>query len=204
MLFRSPTHIIIIPVLHKEESRAQVLDYCTKLKSDLQNINFAGRNIEVEIDSRDLRGGDKMWHWIKRGAPIILEVGPRDIAEDSVFLTRRDKLKEKSSQKRTHFLATVTNQLQEMQDNLLNRALAFREANTVKIDTKEDFYKFFENENSGFAYSHWNGSPEVEEQIKTDLKVTIRCIPFDGDKTPGKCVITGEPSTQRVYFAKSY
>ncbi len=201
----APTHVVIIPVLHKEESRTQVLDYCEKLKKDLRNINFAGRLLEVEIDARDLRGGDKMWHWIKRGAPMILEIGPRDIAENSVFLTRRDKsVKEKSAQKRTEFLATVAKQLQEMQDNLLNRALAFREANTVKIDTKEDFYKFFEGENSGFAYAHWNGSAEVEEKIKADLKVTIRCIPFDGDKEPGKCVITGEPSKQRVYFAKSY
>jgi prolyl-tRNA synthetase len=90
-----------------------------------------------------------------------------------------------------------------MQDNLLNRALAFREANTVKIDTKEEFYKFFEGENCGFALAHWNGSAEVEEKIKADLKVTIRCIPF-GDKEPGECIITGEPSAQRVYFAKSY
>lgn len=199
----APTHVVILPVLHKEESRAEVLDYCNKLKKDLENINFSGRLIEVEIDTRDLRGGDKMWQWIKRGVPMILEVGPRDIAEDSVFLTRRDKSKEKNSQKRSEFLATVANQLQEMQDNLLNRALAFREANTVKIDTKEEFYKFFEGENCGFALAHWNGSAEVEEKIKADLKVTIRCIPF-GDKEPGECIITGEPSAQRVYFAKSY
>lgn len=201
----APTHIIILPVLHKEESRTQVLEYCDKLKKELQDINFAGRSIEVEVDTRDIRGGDKMWQWIKRGAPMILEVGPRDIAEDSVFVSRRDKsTKEKTSQKRTEFLNTVAKQLQDMQDNLFNRALKFREDNTVKIDSKEEFYKFFENENSGFAFAHWNGKPEVEEQIKNDLKVTIRCIPLEGDKEKGKCVITGEPSEQRVYFAKSY
>lgn len=201
----APTHIVILPVLHKEESRTQVLDYCNSLKKELENIHFVDRHIEVDVDTRDIRGGDKMWHWIKRGVPIILEVGPRDIAEDSVFVSRRDKsTKDKTSQKRSEFIATITKQLQDIQDNLFNRALNFREANTVKIDSKEDFYKFFENENSGFAFAHWNGKPEVEEQIKTDLKVTIRCIPLEGEKEKGKCVITGEPSAQRVYFAKSY
>lgn len=201
----APTHIVILPVLHKEESRNQVLEYCDKLKKELQNINFAGRSLEVEVDIRDIRGGDKMWQWIKRGVPMILEIGPRDIAEDSVFVSRRDKsTKEKTSQKRVEFLSTVAKQLQDMQDNLFNRALKFREDNTVKIDSKEEFYKFFENENSGFAFSHWNGKPEVEEQIKNDLKVTIRCIPLEDEKEQGKCVITGEPSKQRVYFAKSY
>lgn len=201
----APTHVVILPVLHKEESRAQVLEYCDKLKKELQSIHFSGRPIEVEVDTRDIRGGDKMWQWIKKGVPMILEIGPRDIAEDSVFLSRRDKsIKEKTSQKRSEFINTIAMQLQEMQDNLFNRALKFREDNTVKIDSKEEFYKFFENENSGFAYAHWNGKPEVEEQIKNDLKVTIRCIPLEGDKEEGKCVITGEPSEQRVYFAKSY
>lgn len=201
----APTHVVIIPVLHKEESRAEVLDYCNKLKKDLEAIPFAGRLIEVEVDTRDMRGGDKMWQWIKRGVPMILEIGPRDIAEDSVFVSRRDKsIKEKTSQKRIEFIKTVAEQLQEMQDNLFKRALKFREDNTTKIDTKEDFYKFFENENAGFVLAHWNGKPEVEEQIKNDLKVTIRCIPLEGEKEKGKCVITGEPSKQRVYFARSY
>lgn len=201
----APTHITILPVLHKEESRSQVLDYCNRLKKELQNITFVDRSIEVEIDTRDLRGGDKLWQWIKRGVPIILEIGPRDIAEDSVFVTRRDKsTKDKTSQKRSEFIATIAKQLQDIQDNLFNRALSFRESNTVKINTKKDFYNFFENENSGFAFAHWNGKQEVEEQIKNDLKVTIRCIPIDAEKEEGHCVITSEPSKQRVYWAKSY
>lgn len=201
----APTHIVILPVLHKEESRTQVLEYCDKLKKELQDINFAGRSIEVEVDTRDIRGGEKMWQWIKRGVPMILEIGPRDIADDSVFVSRRDKsTKEKTSQKCSEFVQTVTRQLQDIQDILFNRALTFREHNTIKIDSKDEFYKFFENENAGFAFSHWNGKPEVEEQIKNDLKATIRCIPLGGEKEKGKCVITGEPSEQRVYFAKSY
>ncbi len=104
--------------------------------------------------------------------------------------------------------------LEAIQDDLYDRALAFRDENTRKIETKEEFYAFFTPKNSakpeihgGFALAHWNGSREVEEQIKEDLKVTIRCIPFDDPAhppEPGKCVITGEPSARRVLWAKSY
>ena len=201
----APSHIVILPVLHKEETKQEVLEYCEKLKKELEAQIFAGRAIEVELDTRDMRGGEKSWHWVKKGVPIRVEVGPRDIAEDSVFVGRRDKpAKEKVSMKRAEFVQTICEQLQDIQDSIFERAKAFREANTVKIDTKEKFYDFFEKTDGGFAYAHWNGSAEVEEQIKNDLKVTIRCIPTEGDKEPGKCVITGEPSAQRVYFAKAY
>lgn len=205
-------HVVILPILHKEESRAQVLAYCEQLRQALREIQYDGRPIEVELDMRDLRGGDKMWQWVKKGVPIRLEVGPKDIAADSVFMGRRDKsTKERVSMKREAFLGAVVQQLEEMQAELLQRAEAFIKEHTAKIDKKEDFYSFFTPKNKakpeihgGFAYSHWNGDPAVEEQIKRDLKVTIRCVPFEDEKEEGKCVITGEPSKQRVYFAKSY
>lgn len=201
----APVHVVILPVLHKEETRAEVLEYCEKLKAELNGQTYAGRKVEVELDTRDMRGGEKSWEWIKKGVPLRVEVGPRDIAEDSVFVGRRDKgVKEKESLKRADFVANIAEQLQEMQDSIFQKAKDFREANTKRIDTKEEFYEYFKTEGCGFAYAHWNGSGEVEEQVKKDLKVTIRCIPLEGDKEPGKCVITGEPSAQRVYFAKSY
>ena len=110
-------------------------------------------------------------------------------------------------------LLTKRNQhlLEEIQSALLARATALRDANTVRIDTKEDFYAFFTAKNSdkpeihgGFVLAHWNGSAEVEEKIKEDLKVTIRCIPFSGTEEDGKCILTGEPSQRRVVWAKSY
>jgi prolyl-tRNA synthetase len=101
--------------------------------------------------------------------------------------------------------------LESIQAGLLARATALRDAHTVVLNTREEFYQFFTPKNSerpeihgGFALAHWNGSREVEEQIKTDLKVTIRCIPMESDEEPGRCIFTGEPSPRRVIFAKSY
>jgi prolyl-tRNA synthetase len=157
-------------------------------------------------------GGTKNWEWIKKGAPLRVEIGPRDLEKGTLAVARRDKgPKEKSFPTVAEFVASVPAILQEMQEGLLARADAFRQQHTVEIDSKEEFYAFFTPKNKekpeihgGFALAHWNGSKEVEEQIKTDLKVTIRCIPFTKDPQPGKCIITGEPSRQRVVFAKSY
>lgn len=203
----APSHIVILPVLHKEDTNQRVLEFCQKLKEELQSQTFAGRPLEVELDTRDIRGGEKAWQWIKKGIPLRVEIGPRDIAEDSVFVSRRDQpAKDKTSMKRAEFVSNIGNLLQDIQDTLFTRAKQFKEANTVKIDTKADFYNFFKDNEGGFAYAHWNGSAQVEEQIKNDLKVTIRSIPLplERDNEEGKCVITGEPSNQRVYFAKSY
>jgi prolyl-tRNA synthetase len=144
--------------------------------------------------------------------PIRLEVGPRDIAEDSVFMARRDKgHKDKQSFKRAEFVAQLPQILDEIQGNLFERAKAFRAEHTQKIDSKDEFYSYFTPQNrdkpeihGGFAQCHWNGSEEVEEQVKNDLNVTIRCIPLAGDGEAGTCIFTGEPSKQRVIFGKAY
>ena len=206
----APAHVVILPVLHKEETKTQVMEYCTKLAAELHAIQYDGRPIEVELDDRDMRGGEKTWSWVKKGIPIRLEVGPRDIANDSVFVGRRDQ-GQKVGQSRAEFVATLVRQLDEIQANLLERARAFREENTRKIDSKDEFYAYFTPANKekpeihgGFALAHWDGSVEVEEQIKNDLNVTIRCIPQDAEEEEGTCIITGKPSKRRVVFAKSY
>ncbi|HSW47211.1 MAG TPA: proline--tRNA ligase [Phycisphaerae bacterium] len=208
----APAHMVILPVIHKEETRAQVLEYCTKLAAELRATPYDGRPIEVELDTREMRGGEKTWSWIKKGIPLRLEVGPRDIANDSVFVGRRDKSpQERVSLKRAEFVATVTNVLDEMQKNLFERARALREENTRRIDSKDEFYAYFTPKNAekpeihgGFALCHWSGDPAVEEQVRNDLAVTIRCIPLDAGEETGTCVISGKPSRQRVVFGKSY
>jgi prolyl-tRNA synthetase len=212
----APAHIVILPVLQQEEHKARVLEYCQALTRDLRAIEYHGRKLEVELDTREGRGGDKVWEWIKKGVPIRLEVGPRDIASDSVFVGRRDRApKDKGGQPRAQFLATVTAQLDEIQSTLFERAKAFRAEHSRIIDSKDDFYAFFTPKNAdkpeihgGFALAHWNGSPEVEAQIKNDLNVTIRCIPLPGqhgaDSGPGTCPFTGDPSPRRVIFGKAY
>lgn len=208
----APAQAVILPIIHKEESRAAVLEYCHKLKQELHDTLWHGRRLVIELDDRDLRGGEKTWGWIKKGIPLRIEVGPRDIASDSLFIGRRDRgPKERYSQTRSEFLASIGDTLDDIQKAMLERAKGFQQENTVTIDSKDDFYAFFTPENEekpeihgGFARAHWNGSPEIEEQIGKDLKVSIRCIPLEEEAEPGQCIFTGEPSTRRVIWAKAY
>ena len=211
----APAHVVIIPVVHKPEDRQRVMDWCQALAKDLRAQTYDGVPVRVELDGRDLRGGDKVWQWIKKGVPLRLEVGPRDIDKDSVFMARRDRgPKEKASVARGELVATIGTLLQEMQDGLYARALAQREANTRVIDSKDDFYAYFTppaskdpNEptpiHGGFALTHFGGDVEVEKKIKDDLGVTVRCIPL-ADGEPGVCPFSGKPSPKRVVWAKSY
>ena len=204
-------HVVILPVTPKEDTKAQILEACDALAAQLRAQTYAGEPIRVEVDKRDVPGGGKSWEWIKKGVPVRVEIGPRDLASGSVFVARRDKgFKEKSGQPTADFVANIGSVLTEIQDAIYQKALTFRNEHTKVIDTKEEFYAFFTPKNpdkpeihGGFALTHWNGSPEVEAKIKEDLKVTIRCIPF-GDKEPGTCPFSGQPSPQRVVFAKSY
>ena len=144
--------------------------------------------------------------------PLRVEIGPRDLEAGTVFVGRRDKgPKEKLSYPRENFASQVPALLQSIQDSIYERALKFRRENTRVIETKEEFYAYFTPRNEekpeihgGFAVAHWNGSAELEAKIKEDLKVTIRCIPFEEMPLPGKCIFTGEKSEQRAVFAKSY
>ena len=200
----APLHIVILPIIHKEEDRANILNFCRQLRDELRNIRYHDRRLEIEIDARELTGGEKSWSWVKKGVPIRLEIGNKEVAANSVFMGRRDKeYKDRKAISKQEFLQNVTRELDEMQTNLLNRAREFQKQNTVTINNKDDFYEFFKG-NGGFALAHWNGSAEVEKKLKEDLSVTIRCIPFTVKKESGKCIFTGEESQQRVIFAKAY
>ena len=207
----APTQIVILPITPKADTRARVLEACDALALQLRGKHFADSALEVEVDRRDLGGGVKNWEWIKKGVPIRVEIGPRDLEKDSVEVSRRDQaIKSKESMSIQEFAAGAPEILMSIQQNLYDRAKKFQEANTRVIESKKEFYDFFTARNAnkpeihgGFALAHWNGSHEVEEQIKNDLKVTIRVIPF-GDGEPGRCIFTGAPSRQRVVWAKSY
>jgi prolyl-tRNA synthetase len=206
------SHIVILPVIHKEETKQEVMSYCHALAGELRHIHYDGRPLSVIVDEREMRGGDKLWSWVKKGIPMRIEVGPRDIAQDQLCVTHRNKPhREFMKQSRETLMKTVTQQLDQIQQEVFEKALAFRNDNIKKIDTKEEFYAFFTPKNKeqpeihgGFAFCHWSGDPEVEEQVKKDLNVTIRCIPLDSPKEEGRCVISGKKSSKRVIFAKAY
>ena len=208
----APSQIVILPVLAKEESRAAVLEAAEKLAAHLRAQTAFGEPIRVEIDRRDAGGGVKNWEWIKKGVPLRVEIGPRDIEKGSVAVSRRDRgTKEKEFPAQADFVSGAGTLLESIQAGLLERATKFRDEHTRKIDSEEEFRAFFTPKNAaqpeihgGFALAHWDGTRETEEKIKDELKVTIRCIPHGGAAEPGVCPFSGKPSARRVVFAKSY
>ncbi|MDD5201355.1 MAG: proline--tRNA ligase [Terrimicrobiaceae bacterium] len=208
----APSQAVVIPITPKPETREAVLAAAEQLAAGLRAQSFRGEPVRVEIDARDVGGGTKSWEWIKKGAPIRIEIGPRDLEAGTVALSRRDQPpKQKEFLAQAAAVDRIPAILEEIQANLLARATAFRDAQTRVIGSKEEFYAWFTPGNAekpeahgGFALAHWNGSAAVEAKVKEDLKVTIRCIPFEPHSGPGVCIFTGEPSRQRVVFAKSY
>lgn len=208
----APSHLVILPIIHDDESRELIINYCEQLKKELQDVVYHRQTLDVVIDYRDIRGGQKFWDWVKKGIPIRVEVGKREVEANIVSVGRRDgDHKERKNIARNELISSIAALLDDIQQNMFEKARRYREENTVRIDSKEDFYEFFTPQNTdqpeihgGFALSHWNGDRAVEEKIKEELGVTIRCIPLEGDKEEGRCVITGEASKGRVIFAKSY
>lgn len=208
----APAHLVIVPIYRDDEEKKRVMEFVRSLESRLKKLRFEESKIISIIDDRDLTGGEKIWHWIKKGIPLRLEIGPRDVDSSSVFLGRRDlPVRERKSVPVEEFLADLPGILEDIQVTLFQKALDFRDKNSHEIDLKEDFYKFFTPVNEenpeihgGFTYSHWCGDQVCEERIKEDLKVTIRCLPLDMPAEKGNCICCGKPSKQRVLFAKNY
>ena len=207
----APAQVVILPILRDDDTRPKVLAYAEELRRELSALRFGDRAVEVELDARDLRGGEKNWGWIKRGVPLRVEVGPRDVEASAVTYARRDEpAREKHSAGRAQFVAELPALLATMQRSLFDRAVAFRAEHTHPVDGWKDFEAFFTPKNAeqpeihgGFAMSHWCGAAACEERIR-EHKITIRCIPLDVPKEQGQCVVCGQPSANRVLCAKSY
>ncbi|MFP6669074.1 MAG: proline--tRNA ligase [Pirellulales bacterium] len=207
----APTHVVILPVLRGDDTEAGVLEYCERVKAELESQLFGAEPIRVSIDRRDIRGGEKVWQWIKKGVPIRAEIGPRDVESDSCFVGRRDQTpRDKSGIPRGEFVARIGDTLGEIQNNLFERAVKLRRDHTRSIDNLEEFKAFFTPQDpekpeihGGLAYCHWTENPEVDDLLKR-LKVTIRCVASDANSEPGNCIFTGKPSQGRAIFAKAY
>ena len=205
------SHVVLMPIIRKPDEQTAIMEYVNRLAAELQGKPYHDLKIQVEIDNRDI-GGARNWEWIKKGIPIRVEIGPRDMASDSVFMARRDKKpNEKISVQRSAFVSGLPAILDEIQAALYERAKENLTANTIKIDDNTAFYRYFTPRSlekpeihGGFALSHWCGSGSCESRIKEDLSVTIRCIPFDNEKENGACICCGKVSPERVVWAKSY
>ncbi|SMO41440.1 prolyl-tRNA synthetase [Saccharicrinis carchari] len=194
----APIQVAIVPIYKSEEELNRISAVVAQIVDKLKQ-----RGISVKFDDSDNRKpGWKFAQYELQGVPLRLAVGPRDIANNTVEVARRDTLS-KEVVSIDGVDAYVADLLATIQENIYKKALDFRSENTTEVDTYEDFKEVLDKK-GGFIMAHYSGSPEVEQRIKDETKATVRCIPLNGDKTPGKCMLTGEPSAQRVVFARAY
>lgn len=193
----APIQVVIIPIYKNDEQRAAIGEKVAPIVEALKKAN-----ISVKYDDADnKRPGFKFADYELKGVPVRLAIGMRDIENGTVEVMRRDTL-EKSVMPLDGIVESAANLLEDIQQNIFDKALAHRQSMTRTVDSYDEFKE--EIEKGGFILAHWDGTSETEEKIKEETKATIRCIPLDGDKTPGKCMVTGKPSAQRVVFARNY
>jgi len=193
----APTQVILIPIFKTEEEKSLVLEKLNNIKNQLLN-----NNIRVKLDdSDDNSPGWKFAEWEMRGVPLRLALGPKDLANNTIEFARRDT-GEKQIFSQENIVENVKNYLENIQQNLYNKALAFRETRTYYADNWDEFVEKIENGN--FVWAHWDGTTETELKIKELTKATIRLIPLDLKSENGTCILTGNPSKHRVLFARAY
>jgi prolyl-tRNA synthetase len=194
----APIQVVIIPIYKTDAQRELVCQQAGAIEKTLK-----GKGIAVKLDDRDThKPGWKFNEYEFKGVPVRIAIGPRDVENGTVEIARRDTL-----EKEIYQVADLGNKVEHLlhaiQDNIYQKALAFREDNTHQVDTWEEFRQVVEKK-GGFALAHWDGTAETEQKIKEETRATIRCIPLDKAGPSGKCVYTGRPSEKRVVFAQAY
>jgi prolyl-tRNA synthetase len=193
----APIQVVIIPIYKNADQLAAISAHVDPIINRLREL---GISVKYD-DAENRRPGFKFADYELKGIPVRLAIGARDIEEGTVEIMRRDTL-EKHSAPLEGIAEYVATLLEEIQQGIYDKALRLRESMTRPVDTWEEFKT--EIEKGGFLLAHWDGTTETEEKIKEETKATIRCIPFDGDTTPGTCIYTGKPSARRVIFARNY
>lgn len=193
----APIQVVIIPIYRSEEQLNQI-----RAKVDGIVTNLKKLGITVKFDDADNRKpGWKFANYELKGVPVRLAMGGRDLENNTIEVMRRDTL-EKETISCDGIETYVQNLLEDIQKNIFQKALKHREERTITVDTYDEFKEKIEQ--GYFIMAHWDGTPETEERIKNETKATIRCLPLEGDMTPGKCMVTGKPSARRVLFARAY
>ncbi len=194
----APFQVVIVPIYRKEEQLSEISEKVDEIITKLK-----AKGISVKYDDRDTRKpGWKFAEYEMKGVPVRLALGPRDLENGTIEVARRDTL-EKSSENIEGIEDYVENLLDDIQNNIFQKAYDFRAENTTKVDTWEEFKDVLKNK-GGFISAHWDGSPETEDRIKEETKATIRCMPLEYEEEEGKCVYSGNPSKRRVLFALAY
>ncbi|MDR0422530.1 MAG: proline--tRNA ligase [Proteiniphilum sp.] len=193
----APYQVVVVPIYRNEEQLRQIDEKAAGIITRLKSLG-----ISVKYDNSDnKKPGWKFSEYELKGVPVRLAIGGRDLENNTVEVARRDTLT-KETLSCDGIETRIQSLLDEIQENICRKAADFRASQTREVNSYEEFKE--EIEKGGFLLCHWDGTPETEARIKDETKATIRCIPLDGDKTPGKCMVTGKPSTQRVLFARAY
>ena len=193
----APIQVVIVPIYKNDDQKSVIADAVAPIVKELRAMG-----VSVKFDDADnKRPGFKFADYELKGVPVRLAIGARDIENGTVEVMRRDTL-EKHETSLEGIAQYCKDLLEDIQNNIFKKALDHRASLTRTVDSYEEFKE--EIEKGGFILAHWDGTTETEEKIKEETKATIRCIPFEGDKTPGVCMVTGKPSAQRVIFARNY
>lgn len=193
----APIQVVIVPIYKNAEQLAQIDAKVAGIAETLR-----GMGISVKYDNADnKRPGFKFADYELKGVPVRLVIGGRDLENNTVEVMRRDTL-EKETRSCDNIEQYVKDLLEEIQNNIYRKACDFRSQHIIEVDSYDEFKEKIEE--GGFILAHWDGTPETEARIKEETKATIRCIPLDGDTTPGVCMVTGKPSARRVLFARAY
>ncbi|WP_247234921.1 proline--tRNA ligase [Telluribacter sp. SYSU D00476] len=194
----APIQVVIVPIFKNDEQLGQLRKKADEIRKELKKMG-----ISVKFDDSDAnKPGWKFAEYELRGVPVRLAMGMRDLENGTVEVARRDT-KTKETVSLEGISTYISNLLDDIQQSIYNKALAFREENTTKVDTYEEFKAVLDGK-AGFVLAHWDGTPETEEKIKEETKATIRCIPLNAPEEEGTCIYTGKPSSRRVMFARSY
>ena len=194
----APIQVVIIPIYKNNEQLDELSEAAIRIKTGLEALG-----ISVKYDDRDNnKPGWKFADYELKGVPVRIAIGPRDLENNTIEVARRDNLT-KETIPIDKVYEHIPKLLDDIQENIYNKALNFRKENTFYVDSWEEFLKVLDNP-GGFILAHWDGTVETEEKIKEETKATIRCIPFDSPEEQGKCVYSGKPSNRRVLFARSY
>jgi len=194
----APLQVVIVPI-YKGDDQKQMID--EKVKLFMEDFKALGIRVKYDDDDNN-RPGWKFAEYELKGVPVRIAIGARDMQNNVVEVARRDT-KEKNSVSMDGLANTVSVLLNDIQENIYNKAKTFRENNITKADTWNEFEKLLD-EKGGFISAHWDGTAETEDKIKELTKATIRCIPLNNPQEEGKCILTGNPSKERVLFARAY
>lgn len=194
----APIQVVVVPIYKHQEELDNISAFVKELTKALK-----AKNISIKFDDRDTqRPGFKFAEYELKGVPLRVAIGSRDMKNETVELARRDT-KTKETVPQQGLADRIEALLEEIQQNIYNKALKFRDENITRVDTYEEFKRLLD-EKGGFLSAHWDGTSETEQRIKEETKATIRCIPLDNPQEEGECILTGKPSVQRVLFARAY